>query len=436
MTEPSATSSRQVWGLFLGLLLIYHINGKPLPEVDCVAAPYTAWALVQHGSPDLRPYPEACRTCKQILVVRETSDGKIVSMRPLGSSLMALPVIAPFALFGDQPLSSMNMLHLGKLTGALCVAGAAVFFFLICRRLVPTAAWPATILFALGTTLWPVASQALWMHGPATFWVTLALYLLLTMKDEGRPSVARAWFAGLALGFAVFTRPTTAFFAVASGCVGLSQRRWKTTFAMTLGGLLPVILLLLLNYQWFGHPIKGGYYNDKWGAPTPLWLGTAGLLAAPSRGLLIYSPALLLVPLGCYALFRRTEGTQSWIKGILGSWLLAAVITLLFFAQWHDWRGGWCYGPRFLAESMPVLCLLFAFAYALITPQWRWTGIALVSLSVMVHFMGIAGRRGYSNWNHRHPVHDHGKCLFSWNDTQIEAHTRAFLKKTGIVSQQ
>jgi hypothetical protein len=295
-------------------------------------------------------------------------------------------------------------------------------YYLLCRHLAPLAAWPATVLFALGTCLWSVASQALWMHGPATLCLCVALYLLGgPSKGRGVPGAA----AGLALGLAALTRPTTAFFALGSGMALLAQRRWRDSFWLCLGGAVPVGLLVLLNWTTFGDPLLGGYTVDDWTEKPPLWVGLGGLLIAPSRGVLVYSPALLLVVPGTIALFRRRCGPTAELRGLLGAWLVASGLTVLFHARWHDWRGGWCFGPRFLCETMPLLCLLFALAYEALRRSWsRAVAASLVAVSVAVHFVGVFGHGGYTSWHLRHMMHDQGRCLFALEDTQIEAHGR------------
>jgi hypothetical protein len=314
------------------------------------------------------------------------------------------------------------MVQLGKLAAAISVAAAAAVFFLLCRSLAPAAAWPATILFALGSCLWSVASQALWMHGPATLWLCVALYFLCGPLRERRlcPAVA-----GLALGLAVMSRPTTAFFALATWFTLLAQRQWRRSLWLCLGGAIPAAILVLLNWMTFGHPLLGGYVHESWAEAPPLWLGLGGLLIAPSRGVLIYSPALLLVVPGTIALFRRSSGPTAELRGLLGAWLVATGLTVLFYARWHDWPGGWCYGPRFLCETMPLLCLLFAIAYEDLQRYW-WRAVAtsLVAVSVAIHLVGVFGYGGYISWQARHSLPDQGRCLFALKDTQIEAHSR------------
>jgi hypothetical protein len=414
-----------VAGIILACLAVYLANGRPHPEVDCVGAPYTAWSLVRKGSVDLREYPELRQYVGAS--IRELPDGSWVSMRPLGSALAVMPFVAPFAILQKKPLSETAMHQLGKLAAAVWLAVAAGFFFVVCQRLAPAAAWPATILLAFGTCLWSVASQALWMHGPATFWLCCALYYL-TRADAGSPPCRSA--AGFALGFAIWTRPTTAFFALATGVVLLAQRRWREAAWLSFGGWIPLAFLCLLNWLQFGNPVLGGYATDNWNESAPLWLSLGGLLIAPSRGLLVYSPAFLLVPLGTAMLFRRGNAPWSPFRGMLLAWLLAAGVTLLFYARWHDWRGGWCYGPRFLCETLPVLCLLVAVGYCGLQEVWQQRlVISLIAVSVAVHFVGIFGYSGYEAWQARHDLPDQGLCLFNIQDSQIEAHARALGRK-------
>ena len=421
----SRTTFRPGAKVFFLCLVVFLVNGRAHPEIDCVAAPYMAWSFVRHGSFDLQHYPELERYVGG--QIRARPDGRWVSIRPPGSALAAVPFVAPFAILREPPLRASAMHQLGKLAAAVSVALAAVFFFWICRRLAPAAAWPATVLFALGTCLYSVASQALWMHGPAVFWLCGALYVL-TRPDGDRAGWCAV--AGFALGMAVLARPTAAPFVLATGGALLAQGRWRGFLALAAGGLAPGMLLLHYNGENFGHPVVGGYTDENWGGSPPLWLGLSGLLVAPSRGLFVYSPALLLAGRGAWVLMRRRDERWGAARVMLLAWLAGAVVTLLFYARWHEWRGGWCYGPRLLCETMPVLCLLFAVAYAGLQHRWQQrVAMGLVGLSVAVHVVGVFGYSGYEAWQRRHDLRDQGRNLFSLADTQIEAHARALVRK-------
>ena len=398
--------------VFAGCLGAYHLNGEAQPEVDCVAAPYAAWSLVRHGTFDLRPHAYLSRHVGG--VIRVLPDGSWVSIYPPGSTLAALPFVAPVAAAREESLRPSAMRRLGKLVAAAYVAAAAVIFHSICRAMVPSAATIATLLFAFGTCLWSVASQSLWMHGPATFWVTLAMRLLLVTSDAPTPR-RNAW-AGAALGMAVLTRPTTALFLLATELAFLGSRRAKAAALLGVGAAAPLALLLLHNAVHFGDLLAGGYGGDALSWSTPWWLGTAGLVVAPSRGLLVYSPALILAPLG----LRAAIGLAGK-RALLLAWLAAGIATVLLYGKWRVWWGGWCFGPRFLCETMPIFCLIFALGYerlpAGILRRAAW---GLVCLSMAIHFLGVFGRD--PGWNERHDCGPDGRAFFSPVDTQIEAH--------------
>lgn len=417
----SRKTARQAAAVFIGFLAIYHLNGKPQAEIDCVPAPYTAWALVQHGDFDLRHYAEI----KPMIgsAVTELPDGTLLSRYPPGSAISAVPVVAPFALSREEPLRSTLMLHLGKLVGAIYAAGAVALFFLLCRALVAHAAWPATLLFGLGTSLWSIASQASWMHGPATFWLCLAFYLLLRLEGI---TVSAQIIAGLSFGMAVLTRPTAVLFLVPALLAVGRFAGIRSLVRLGMSAAAPIGLMLAFNYCYFANPFAGGYRDEAKQWTTPVWLGLPGLLLAPSRGLLIYTPALLLLPFGIGALVR-SRSIVYFRRFLIIGWLAAGFATIIIYAHWHAWWGGWCFGPRFLCETMPIFCLVFALGFqGLQSVAQQRFALTLVGLSILVQFVGVFGHQ--MKWNARHDIPDQGRSLFSIHDTQIQAHILHLLR--------
>jgi hypothetical protein len=426
--NPEDLSSRRrdrVIGLaiFLGCLLVYFANGNPQPEVDCVTPPYTAWSLARHGSLDLRPHAALLRRKPGGEIV-EVRDGSLISYRPPGAALATLPVVAPLAWLRREPPGHHAMMYLGKLAASVAVAASGVVFFFLVRRLAPPAAWSATLLYALGTSLWSVASQAIWAHGPAVLGVVVAMSLLLPAGQALRAGPA-AW-AGLALGLAVLARPTVVFFLAASGLALILARRWRPALAFALAAAGPLGALLIFQVCCFGDPVSGGYGSDSWQDRAPLWLSAAGLLVAPSRGLFVYSPALLLALPGLMLSWRR----EDLPKPLLGCWCGAFAATLLCYARWPCWWAGWSYGPRFFCETMPLLCLLAAFTLA----AWRHgasrrLAAGLIGASILVHARGVFGHSAHGPWHQRHDGQMYGRGMFTLSDSQIEAHGRAIACK-------
>src|SRR5262249_46330585 len=153
----------------------------------------------------------------------------------------------------------------------------------------------------------------------------------------------------------------------------------------------------------------------------------AGLTVAPSRGVFVYSPALLIAFVGIAAV-RRSASNE---RALLVAGALAVVAAIAFYAIRHDWRGGWAYGPRYLCETLPIMCLLFAIGYESLALSGRRLAIALVGVSVFVQLIGIAGYGAHNPWHRRHDLNDHGWSLFSIHDTEIEAHARQTVRVIG-----
>ena len=404
--------------LFALLFVVYHANFRSLYQVDCIPAPYTAWSLARHGSFALPQHDDLQRHVGGVIMQRD--DGGWISKYPPGGSLIAVPFVAPFAWTSSELPRPSVMRRLGKLTAASCTAAAVVLFFFTCLALAPRAAPIATLLLGLGTELWVIASQAMWSHGPATLWLCVALYLGLARSER---AAWRPAGVGLALGLAILSRPSSGLFALGQLGALLWLGRWRDC-ALTAVGMLPGAALLLgYNLVQFGAPFSGGYLENLVGWSGSIREGLFGLLLAPSRGLLVYAPALLLVPWGVAALVRDRERRPRETRVLLLGWLGAALASLLFYARWRYWWGGWCFGPRYLCETLPILCLAFALGYERLRSR---AGIrlaqALVALSIATQVIGVFGDDGGA-WNLRHPVVD----AWSIRDTQIAAHLRRLL---------
>jgi hypothetical protein len=424
--------SQRPWLVFAVVAVAYHLNGGPIVQIDCIPAPYVAWSILRHGDFDLSRYPDALGKYRVVgggSLIRELPDGRWLSRYPPGSAVAALPVLVPFALFHEEPPAPKWMRRLGKLAAALYTAGAVALFGRMVSRLAPSAALPATALLAFGTCLWTVAAQALWQHGPAVFFVMAGFHALLSAEaapaSPAFPSFLRSAWAGLMLGAGAAVRPTAALFGGAAGVAALVRGRWAEAAGLAAGAALPVGLTMLYNRVHFSDAAMGGYGGEAGaeGWSTPLWLGLSGLLTAPSRGLLVHSPALLLVPAGLWALLRNRDLPG---RTLILAWSAAGAGLLVSSAMWYAWWGGWCFGPRLILEAMPVGCLLFALGLERAAPSARRVWVALVGLSVFIHAVGILGDQ--TEWYERHHLLDGGRSLFGLTDTQFEAFLRRLLR--------
>ena len=103
------------------------------------------------------------------------------------------------------------------------------------------------------------------------------------------------------------------------------------------------------NLVRFGGPLEFGYEppTDP-GFTTPLLHGTSGLLFSPEKSIVLFAPAIVLVPFALIGLWRARPATAA---------LLAALFAGMFVlaATWHSWMGGWSWGPRLVIPGVAVL---------------------------------------------------------------------------------
>src|SRR5207302_6229198 len=170
-------------------------------------------------------------------------DEHVCSIFPPGVAILALPVLVPAVLAGVAPSDATSLLLLGHVVASLLEAIVALLLWSTVRRFVsPRWSVGLVLLYLLATSVRTVASQALWQHAGVHLAVATALWLVMHERPIGP---ARAFLAGLALGFGTVVRQTTAIVLA-----GIASRR---TFLRTVAGFgIGVIPLLVYNTLAFG----------------------------------------------------------------------------------------------------------------------------------------------------------------------------------------
>jgi len=284
-----------------------------------------------------------------------------------GAGLTALPIFSLVQLtvgnLGDRP---RLLWFTAKSVASLLVATSAAFIYLASRRfLEPSLAALIALSYGLGTCVWSTSTQTLWQHAPNEFFLALGSYaFFLTTRTVPAGGRQRCAAAACAAAFACATvcRPTSAIVLAAIGVyIAATDRR---AFAIYVLAALPIALALgTYNAYFLGSPWNFGQAEigrklalaktgsaDLW--QTPLWLGMAGLLVSPSRGLLVFSPFLVFSLPGIYRTWRRRE------FALLRPLTVALGLILGIEAKHFDWWGGWSYGYRHIVDTTVFLALL------------------------------------------------------------------------------
>jgi hypothetical protein len=399
---------KRAWFWALGLLVLLAgvlVSNGRFHSVDELAMFVAAHNLFHEGQPHTNQMGYALWSLRP--------GEEVVMLGPSGDlytkkSPLMIVLLLPLVAIGSS-LPGVGELRLALLIGPLLTAATAVLLYAAARRLTypRDIATLAAFLYTFATSALPY-SQTIFGELAATFGLLLALFSLLPFINQTLPGekVGRMAFwcgvgAALAVGVNAVYLPIAALF----GLIWLVMGRGKLTQADRLRALfsfaLPLLLLgvglLLYNALRFGDPFTTGYRfaPGQEGFTTPLSWGLAGLLFSPARGLIWYSPPVLLALLGFGRFYRRERPL---------SWLMLAVIggQLAAFSLWWSWWGGYGWGPRFLLPIIPY-SLLFSLPVlqaGVAGRRWAQTAVALVAiLGLMVQVAGTAvDANRYEEW--------------------------------------
>lgn len=316
------------------------------------------------------------------------------------AGLTAAPAAVVAAAFGADLGNPYVMFRIAGVTAALLTAGSVVAVFLTALAFLPGArALTLAALYGFGTCVWTLSSQALWQQTPELFFLSLGVLCLV----RGESVWVRGAVAGLALAAAVACRPTAAVVTlIAAAYLAWWHRR---AFLAYVAAALPIALALLAyNLYYFGSALDFGQLAagaavaqwktgsaDVW--QTPLWLGAAGLILSPSRGLLVYTPFFAAALAGAVIAWREER------YAVLRFLTVAVPLHWLPAFAWFDWWGGWTFGYRPIVDSTPLLAVLCIPALAALRhPALKAAFAAAAGWSLFVQALG-ATTYAPDGWN-------------------------------------
>jgi hypothetical protein len=255
----------------------------------------------------------------------------------------------------------------------------------------------------LGGPIWSTASRALWNHTWSTLLLGLAVYVLARAAVEGR--AARPILLAALLSGAVYCRPSNAVFAVAVALyVSVRDRRaFEVLLACGLAGLAG-----LMAYTWVGRgALLPDYYQGRTLTFVSFWDALAAHLASPSRGLLIFSPWVVLGPA---LLIRR--GPRAGLRPLAYLALAAILLHLAAISLARGWWSGHCYGPRFSVEIVPWAVLLVCLGLATLRDAGPPRALPLLLAATLTAWSIFANGAGALSW-----------ATVAWNATPVPIET-------------
>jgi hypothetical protein len=321
--------------------------------------------------------------------------------------VLALPFFAPFVLTGWDPLNLGLLVHGGHVVAAIVEILATLVLWSVLRRFAtPRWSFALVLLYFLATSVRTVASQALWQHSGVHLAMASALWLVL--REEAVP-LSRDLAAGVVLGLGAVVRQTTAVAAL-----GLHGFRPSRLVAMVAGVAIGIAPLLAYNDLAFGSPLEQGYGVKTFA--TPIQTGLYGLLASPSRGLLVYAPYLIFAFIALLRAWRWPGEVAGRLRGFSLAWIVALVL----YATYAEWWGGRVFGSRFLDDFAPVLFAAMAWgtSVGMLGSRFARVVFALMAAWSLVLFQAAAFLYDKSWDTFPVNVNDDPSKIFNWNDPQ------------------
>lgn len=326
-------------------------------------------ALALHGDVDLARYRDILPQPSH----NRERDGHVYSIYGVGVSLTALPI---YAVAARMDLSDKTLQAAAAVP--FVAAGAVILLRLLLRLFPRPIAVGSSIVYAFGTTMWPLAAMGFFQHGPASLFQAIGLTGLFS---DGRRAAA---IAGFGFGVATLVRPTLFVPLAVVGLLYLVESR-RSLFLYAAAAIPPLLAVLVQNRWIWGTWLKGGYAEVDVGyqgdVPRALW----GLLFGWYRGLFVYSPVLILAVVGAAFAFKKLREP---FERRLVALAVSAVALVLVYSRFTTWYGGTTqFGYRYLLDVVPFAVVLMAYGLAR-SERVRTIALPLGLLSVMTMAFG------------------------------------------------
>lgn len=324
-------------------------------------------------------------------------EGKYLSLFPPGLSYIVMPGYILGRMYGFAQIGTFAIIPLFA-----CINGFLIYR--LSRRFGahPAASLIASLIFLFATPAYAYATT-LYQHHVTTFLLLMAI-LLLTWS--------RHWFVLLIIWFIsalaiVVDSPNIIFFLPVliyafSSLFGVIRNHYEhevtfrlPAFLTILSFAIPITFLMYFNMQSYGNPFQlgggvprstdvrlltnenGTVYaeshtvEDASAGKEPVRFfktrnapnGIYELFFAMDRGVIYFTPVILLGILGLSPAMRRSSYTSSLLLASLAS-------IVVLYSLWGDPYGGWAFGSRYLIPAYALFAPYLAVALTRYRREW------------------------------------------------------------------
>ena len=280
-----------------------------------------------------------------------------------------------FGYFSAYPNAYAFLWFFNPFMAAL--AAAALFALVYQAR--GSLRWATAIafLFALASIAWPYSKMGM----ETTFMAAAIAAFALGLWARRSPSTLSWGLTGLAAGAVVATKPYSGILLLPIAILlwpAFAPLPRRDQARLAVAAAAPVLLWMaaIAWYNWtrFDSPTDFGYGESSLTLSAPL--NVLGLLFSPGKGLILYSP---LVVLGALGLPRMWRADRSLTLSLL---VFLAALTCLGGASTY-W-GDEVWGPRYIVPAAWVLLVPIAWWADSVTRRKVVAGVAAVAVLIQV----------------------------------------------------
>lgn len=327
----------------------------------------------------------------------EGVGGRLYSIYGIGQSLLEVPFVF-IAKLGRETglLEFLINTHLFPQLSLMTFSGALIavlaYMSMVSLGYSRQTGLKTALLISFAGPLWVLTRQT-YDIVQETLAILGAVTFILMASQKQQKQARWLVFAGLMWGMAMSIRISAAIAAPGLAALIIFTGAWNTWRKRITAGLwlgLGFALLAWIPFAYnlarFGSLFEFGYtgHAPYFGAPV---IPTAfQWIAGPWRGMLVYMPVLLLLPLA-WRYFRRDHGIALPLSGVM---LTASYI--LFYSQFTD-LGIMGWGPYYILPAVIPLSLLVGALFEHRRQLLRWqAGLlsVLVVLGVLVQAAGFS----------------------------------------------
>lgn len=360
MNAPARTVAhplRIALGIFIACLAIYlPTSSASVTSTDAVGAELISWRIATTGEPWFDGVDLEGATfvnAEKPLAFALNQDGRQVSTRSPGVAALSVP--GYWVAQQGSDIADFTLKPGAYSAAAAAALSAALLFLALAVSRPLSTALPVTAAFAFATPVWSVAASSPWTHTVTVLGIT------------GMAAAAASekwWLVGLMGGIAGWGRVHTLLIVAVVGLLVAISRRDPRLLAVIGSASAAVMVVASVWTHWmYGTWIPSGGYNapdyfERAAEETTLGSSVEsqlGMWLSPDRGLLVWTPVLLLL---APAVVRAWRDLPVWSCALLLGGLIYTVTQaqVSYFAG-GDAFYGYRHGLEFLACATPCLGL-------------------------------------------------------------------------------